>query len=292
MYLVFFKKILIALGHTGMGVYVFKWPSLQPQKIQYEEKKLKSPENYKGGFENYEFISQTGMRCWAGTNLQPPNAQCITSIITMVIQNNLKLPSSIKSNVDAKCRFHKCMDEKNMFSLGWLCNFFWLFLWRSFRFSLLVPSIKKNDLHVANIYYNMEFMFFYLLPWRQVGIQFWWREHGRGEKWIVVAMLELKGKGREGGTALWLLVLYVISSLVRGGSQMMSAKNGGVQTPLPPLSAIVSIYPTPPPTFFSHCQHFHNPPPSFASPVSICFTLPPFNSSFLSVYLRTLSFEK
>ena len=37
----------------------------------------------------------------------------------------------------------------------------------------------------------------------------------------------------------------------------------GLQTPLPPLSAIVSISPTPPPPFVSHCQHFPNPPNLF-----------------------------
>ena len=45
--------------------------------------------------------------------------------------------------------------------------------------------------------------------------------------------------------------LVVLGVVVRGCSQIMSAKNGEVQTPLPPLSAIVSISPTPPPTFVS-----------------------------------------
>ena len=51
------------------------------------------------------------------------------------------------------------------------------------------------------------------------------------------------------------------ATVIRGCSQIMSAKNGGVQTRLPP--------------FISHFQHFLNPPPPFVSPVSICLTPPP-----------------
>ena len=48
---------------------------------------------------------------------------------------------------------------------------------------------------------------------------------------------------------------------VRGCSQIMSVKNGGSRPPpLPPFSAIVSIFPTPPPPFVSRCQHFPNRP--------------------------------
>ena len=55
----------------------------------------------------------------------------------------------------------------------------------------------------------------------------------------------------------------------------VSQKWGGSRPPLPPLSAIVSISPT--------------PPSPFVSPVSICRTPLPFAASFLSVYSRTLS---
>ena len=71
---------------------------------------------------NYKLSSQTGMHSRAGTNLQQPDAQCITTISTIVIQNNLKLPSSLKSNVDAECRLNKCMD--NFFLIVLTIQFF------------------------------------------------------------------------------------------------------------------------------------------------------------------------
>ena len=47
---------------------------------------------------------------------------------------------------------------------------------------------------------------------------------------------------------------------IRGCSQIMSAKNGGVQTPPPP--------------FVSHCLHFQNPPSPLCQPLS-AFPQPP-----------------
>ena len=42
---------------------------------------------------------------------------------------------------------------------------------------------------------------------------------------------------------------FIQTDQIRGCSHMMSAKNGGLQTPLPPLSAKIRNFPTPLPPF-------------------------------------------
>ena len=59
---------------------------------------------------------------------------------------------------------------------------------------------------------------------------------------------------------------------------------GVSRPPLPPLSVIVSISPTPPPPFVSHSQPFPNPPPPYVSFVSICRTPPSSSVSVLWTY--------
>ena len=64
---------------------------------------------------------------------------------------------------------------------------------------------------------------------------------------------------------------------------------GGSRPPLAPLSAIVSISPTPPPPSVSHCQHFPNPPSPLCQLVSICRTPPSlFRVIFVNIFNTTL----
>ena len=81
---------------------------------------------------------------------------------------------------------------------------------------------------------------------------------------------------------------------VRGCSQLMSAKNDGVQnprfpplsvkvsispTPLPPLSAYVSISPSP---LCRSCQHFPDPTPLFDLAVLASYLISP--SSWITIF--------
>ena len=82
--------------------------------------------------------------------------------------------------------------------------FFLPFLWRSFRFSLLEPSIKKNYLPVPNLYYKMDFMFIIRCPGEQespsrntISMEGTWKR-GRSEK----SLQGLISRGQEGGKAL------------------------------------------------------------------------------------------
>ena len=91
------------------------------------------------------------MRRLAGTNLQPPDAQCNISISTILIQNYFKLPSSLKSNVDAKCRFNKCRDNKNVFN-GVTMYFFLAFLVEKFPFLRTCVLYKKCTIYLLQIF--------------------------------------------------------------------------------------------------------------------------------------------
>ena len=64
-------------------------------------------------------------------------------------------------------------------------------------------------------------------------------------------------------------------SSIKGLFTNYVSQKWGVQTPLPPLSAIVSISPNPPPPFVSLCQHFPSPPPPPYVILS-AFAKPPF----------------
>ena len=63
----------------------------------------------------------------------------------------------------------------------------------------------------------------------------------------------------------------------------------GVQKPLPPLSAIVSIFPTTPfPPLSANVSIFPTPSPSFVSYVSISLTPLPFRVTFVNIFNVTL----
>ena len=90
---------------------------------------------------------------------------------------------------------------------------------------------------------------------------------------------------------LWTLICVSVflTRRYRAVNKLCQQNTGGSRPALPPLSAIVSISPTPPPPFVSRCQHFPNPP----SPLcQLCqyFPNPPslFHVSFVNISNATL----